>query len=86
VFTGDIFAVSVIVVALIMSAKETLLDIAEKLPPDATLVDAIYELEFRRPWKKVWPNSIAAKASPFNRSKPRLPHGLASNHRPVGAI
>ena len=33
---------------LIMSAKETLLDIAEKLPPDATLVDAIYELEFRQ--------------------------------------
>lgn len=33
---------------LIMSAKETLLDIAEKLPPDATLGDAIYELEFRQ--------------------------------------
>ena len=31
-----------------MSAKQTLLDIAEKLPPDATLVDAIYELEFRQ--------------------------------------
>jgi predicted transcriptional regulator len=31
-----------------MSAKETLLDIAKKLPPDATLVDAIYELEFRQ--------------------------------------
>lgn len=47
-FAGDNFAVSVIVVMLIMSAKETLLDIAEKLPPDATLVDAIYELEFRQ--------------------------------------
>jgi hypothetical protein len=47
-FAGDNFAVSVIVVTLIMSAKETLLDIAEKLPPDATLVDAIYELEFRQ--------------------------------------
>jgi predicted transcriptional regulator len=31
-----------------MSAKEILLEIAEKLPPDATLVDAIYELEFRQ--------------------------------------
>ncbi|HZQ47424.1 MAG TPA: hypothetical protein VFC07_10460 [Verrucomicrobiae bacterium] len=29
-----------------MSTKEILL--AEKLPPDATLVDAIYELEFRQ--------------------------------------
>jgi predicted transcriptional regulator len=31
-----------------MSAKEILLEIAEKLPPDATLDDAIYELEFRQ--------------------------------------
>ena len=30
-----------------MSAKEILLDVAEKLPPNATLVDAIQELEFR---------------------------------------
>jgi predicted transcriptional regulator len=32
----------------IMSRKEILLEVAEKLPPDATLVDAIYELEFRQ--------------------------------------
>jgi hypothetical protein len=31
-----------------MSAKEVLLQVAEKLPPDATLADAIYELEFRQ--------------------------------------
>ena len=31
-----------------MSAKEILLEIAENLPEDATLVDAIYELEFRQ--------------------------------------
>jgi predicted transcriptional regulator len=31
-----------------MSTKEVLLEVAEKLPPDATLVDAIYELEFRQ--------------------------------------
>jgi len=31
-----------------MSAKEILLEVAAKLPPDATLVDAIYELEFRQ--------------------------------------
>ena len=36
------------VVRLMMSAKETLRDLAEKLPPAATLVDAIYELEFRQ--------------------------------------
>jgi predicted transcriptional regulator len=31
-----------------MSTKDILLDVAEKLPPDATLVDAISELEFRQ--------------------------------------
>jgi len=32
----------------IMSVKDILLEVAEKLPPDATLSDAIYELEFRQ--------------------------------------
>jgi predicted transcriptional regulator len=32
----------------LMSAKEILLELAEKLPPEATLNDAIYELEFRQ--------------------------------------
>ena len=31
-----------------MSAKEILLEVAENLPPDATLNDVIYELEFRQ--------------------------------------
>ena len=31
-----------------MSTKQLLLDVAEKLPPNATLDDAISELEFRR--------------------------------------
>jgi hypothetical protein len=31
-----------------MSTKEVLLEVAEKLPPEAMLVDAIYELEFRQ--------------------------------------
>jgi predicted transcriptional regulator len=31
-----------------MSAKDILLEVADKLPPDATLVDAINELEFRQ--------------------------------------
>lgn len=30
-----------------MSAKQILLDVAEKLAPDASLADAIHELEFR---------------------------------------
>ena len=31
-----------------MSTKEILLEVAGKLPPDATLIDAIHELEFRQ--------------------------------------
>jgi predicted transcriptional regulator len=31
-----------------MKTKEILLEVSEKLPPDATLADAIYELEFRQ--------------------------------------
>jgi predicted transcriptional regulator len=31
-----------------MSTKEILLQVAEKLSPDATLSDGIYELEFRQ--------------------------------------
>ena len=31
-----------------MSVKDILLEVAENLPPNATLVDAIYELEFRQ--------------------------------------
>jgi predicted transcriptional regulator len=31
-----------------MSAKDILLEVAENLPPNATLGDAIYELEFRQ--------------------------------------
>lgn len=31
-----------------MSAKDILLDVAQKLPPEATLGDAIHELEFRQ--------------------------------------
>jgi hypothetical protein len=32
----------------LVSAKEILLELAEKLPPDATLRDAIYELALRQ--------------------------------------
>lgn len=31
-----------------MSAKEILMEVAKKLPADATISDAIYELEFRQ--------------------------------------
>jgi predicted transcriptional regulator len=31
-----------------MSTKEVLMDLAEKLPQEATLSDAIHELEFRQ--------------------------------------
>jgi hypothetical protein len=37
-----------------MSAKDILLEVAEKLPPEATLNDAIYESEFRQAIRVLW--------------------------------
>ncbi len=41
-----------------MSTKEALWELAEKLPPDATLVDAISELEFHRTMEQGWDEGI----------------------------
>jgi hypothetical protein len=65
-----------------MSAKEILLDVAGKLPPDATISDAIHELEFRQAVQQGWMNWIVAKPCLLKKSKPGLPNGLENNHRP----
>ena len=53
-----------------MSAKDILLEVAEKLPSEATLNDAIYELEFRQAVQQGLDELDRAKAFPLNRSKP----------------
>jgi hypothetical protein len=63
-----------------MSAKEILLEVAEKLPPNATLVDAIYELEFRQAVEEGLASLDRGERIPIGgRSKPKSPHGLENN-------
>jgi hypothetical protein len=59
-----------------MSTKEVLLDVAEKLPPDATLVDAIYELEFRQAVEDGLASLDRGKRIPLEEARQRIPHGL----------
>jgi predicted transcriptional regulator len=79
----DNFAVSVIVVTLIMSAKETLLDIAEKLPSDATLVDAIYELEFRQAVEEGLASLDRGERIPLEEARKRIPQWISKYSSPT---
>jgi predicted transcriptional regulator len=83
IFAGDNFTVSVIVVTLIMSAKETLLDIAEKLPPDATLVDAIYELEFRQAVEEGLASLDRGERIPLEDVRKRIPQWISKYSSPT---
>jgi predicted transcriptional regulator len=56
-----------------MSTKEVLLEVAKKLPPEATLVDAIYELEFRQ--------AVADGLASLDRGE-RIPLAEARKHIP----
>ena len=55
-----------------MSAKDILLDVAEKLPPDATLTDAIYELEFRQAVEEGLASLDRGEGIPIEQVKARI--------------
>jgi hypothetical protein len=55
-----------------MSAKEILLEVAEKLPPDATLNDAIYELEFRQAVQQGLDELDRCEGIPIDRVKAKI--------------
>jgi hypothetical protein len=61
-----------------MSTKEVLLEVAEKLPPDATLVDAIYELEFRQAVEDGLASLDRGERIPLEEARKRIPNGLQS--------
>ena len=67
----------------IMSAKETRLDIAEKLPPDATLVDAIYELEFRQAVEEGLASLDRGERIPLDEVRKRIPQWISKYSSPV---
>jgi predicted transcriptional regulator len=56
-----------------MSAKEILLEVAEKLPPNATLVDAIYELEFRQAVEDGLASLDRGERVPLEEARKRIP-------------
>lgn len=62
----------------VMSTKEVLLEVAEKLPPDATLVDAIHELEFRQAVKDGLASLDRGERIPLEEARKRIPQWTTS--------
>ena len=66
-----------------MSAKEILLEVAEKLPPDATLVDAIYELEFRQAVLQGLDELDRGEGLPLEEARKRIPQWISKYSSPT---
>ena len=60
-----------------MSTKEVLLEVAEKLPEDATLVDAIYELEFRQAVADGLASLDRGERIPLEEARKRIPEWIS---------
>ena len=66
-----------------MSVKEILLEVAEKLPPDATLVDAIYELEFRQAVEEGLAGLDRGERIPLEAARKRIPQWISKYSSPT---
>jgi predicted transcriptional regulator len=66
-----------------MSAKEVLLEVAEKLPSDATLADAIYELEFRQAVEDGLASVERGERIPVEEARKRLPRCSSKSSSPA---
>jgi hypothetical protein len=66
-----------------MSAKEILLEVAEKLPPDATVVDAIYELEFRQAAEDGLASLDRGERTPLDEARKRIPQWISKYSSPT---
>jgi predicted transcriptional regulator len=67
----------------IMSGKEILLEVAEKLPPDATLVDAICELEFRQAVEEGLSSLDRGERVPLEEARKRIPQWISKSSPPT---
>jgi hypothetical protein len=56
-----------------MSPKDVLLDVAEKLPPGASLVDAVSALEFRRAVEEGLSSLDRGEGIPLDEVRKRIP-------------
>ena len=66
-----------------LSTKEILLEVAEKLPPDATLVDAIYELEFRQAVQQGLDELGRDEGVPLEEARKRIPQWISKYSSPM---
>jgi hypothetical protein len=66
-----------------MSAKEILLEVADKLPEDATLVDAIYELEFRQALEEGLASLDRGDRVPLDEARRRIPQWISKSSFPT---
>ena len=55
-----------------MSTKEILLEIAAKLPPEATLADAAYEIEFRQAVEQGFASLDRGEGVPIAEARKRI--------------
>jgi hypothetical protein len=65
-----------------MNTKEVLLEVAEKLPPEATLVDAIYELEFRQAVADGLASLDRGERIPLEEARKRIPEWISKYSSP----
>ena len=65
-----------------MSTKEILLEVAQKLPADATLVDAIYELEFRQAVEDGIASLDRGERVPLEEVRKRIPEWISKYSSP----
>lgn len=60
-----------------MSTKQILLEAADKLPSDATLGDAIYELEFRQAVEDGIASLDRGERIPLEEARKRIPEWIS---------
>ena len=65
-----------------MSTKEILREVSEKLPPDATLADAIYELEFRQAVEEGLASLDRGQRVPLEEARKRIPQWISKYSSP----
>lgn len=60
-----------------MSTKQILMEVAKKLPPDATIGDAIYELEFRQAVEDGLASLDRGERIPLEEARKRIPEWIS---------
>ena len=66
-----------------MSTREILLEVAERLPANATLVDAIYELEFRQAVEEGLTSLNRGERIPLEEARERIPQWILKSSSPT---